>query len=196
MAPPQRWINVTDPGWTFCRSLPHVTAWFTEYCAIVVRRMVWMFAVRPCEAAIQYRNGMGTNTTHWRVGTLGITRSTKWAAVWAMRRPAHDGQNPRRLPLKARSTSFLQVSQPSRRKPWARMPHCLGLLALPIRPQGAQRCAASAAAVGGSVNAAAPEQTIAGELIAFQALCCLALDMTFWLPQTAAVWAQVEGQER
>ena len=27
MAPPKRWINVTDPGWTFCRSLPRVTAW-------------------------------------------------------------------------------------------------------------------------------------------------------------------------
>jgi hypothetical protein len=27
--PPKRWINVTDPGWTLCRSLPLLTAWFT-----------------------------------------------------------------------------------------------------------------------------------------------------------------------
>src|SRR5262245_57843590 len=30
-----------------------------------------------------------------------MTRSTRWAAVWAMRRLAHDGQNPCRLQLKA-----------------------------------------------------------------------------------------------
>ena len=35
-----------------------------------------------------------------------------------MRRPAHDGQNPHRLPLKASSISCLQVSHPRRRKPW------------------------------------------------------------------------------
>ena len=72
------------------------------------------FAVSSWDAAVQYRKGAGTETTHWRVGTQGMTRSTRWAAVWAMRRPAHDGQNPRRLQLKARSTSCLQVSQPSR----------------------------------------------------------------------------------
>src|ERR1700746_3611264 len=78
--------------------------------------IVWTMAVRSCEEAIQYRNGIGTETTHWRVGTQGITRSTRCAAVWAIRRPAHDGQNPRRLQLKASSISCLQVSHPRRRK--------------------------------------------------------------------------------
>ena len=59
---------------------------------------------------------MGTDTTHWRVGTQGMTPSTKCAAVWAMRRPAHDGQKPRRLQLKASRTSCLQVSHPSKRQ--------------------------------------------------------------------------------
>src|SRR4029434_375833 len=72
--------------------------------------MVWTMAVRPCEEAIQYRNGIGTETTHGRVGTQGITHSTRCAAVWAMRRPAHDGQNPRRLQLKARRTSFAGIT--------------------------------------------------------------------------------------
>src|SRR5574341_883431 len=62
---------------------------------------------------------MGTETTHCRVGTQGLTHSTRWAAVWAIRRPAHDGQNPRRLQLKGSSSSCWHVSQPSRRKPWA-----------------------------------------------------------------------------
>jgi hypothetical protein len=58
--------------------------------------IVWTVAVRSCEEAIQYRKGMGTETTHCRVGPQGMTCSTRWAAIWAMRRPAHDGQNPRR----------------------------------------------------------------------------------------------------
>src|SRR5262249_12492037 len=85
---------------TCCRSTPALTAWLTSYCPIVVRMIVWTRAVRSCEEAIQYRKGMGTDTTHWRVGTQGRTHSTRWAAVWAMRRAAHDGQNPRRLQLK------------------------------------------------------------------------------------------------
>src|SRR3989442_2640007 len=63
--------------------------------------MVWIFAVRSFDEDIQYRKGRGTDTTHCRVGTQGITPSTRWAAVWAIRRPAHEGQNPRRLQLKA-----------------------------------------------------------------------------------------------
>ena len=86
--------------------------------------IVWTVAVRSCDEAIQYRKGMGTETTHWRTGTQGMTCSTRCPAVYAMRRPAHDGQNPRRLQLKGNSNSWWQVSQPSRRKPWARMPHC------------------------------------------------------------------------
>jgi hypothetical protein len=43
--------------------------------------IVWTCAVRSCKEAIQYRKGTGTDTTHWRVGTQGITRSTRCAAV-------------------------------------------------------------------------------------------------------------------
>src|SRR5215813_14491412 len=67
--------------------------------------MVCTCAVRSREAAIQYRKGTGTETTHWRVGTQGMTCSTRCAAVWAMRRPAQDGQKPRRLQLKGTSSS-------------------------------------------------------------------------------------------
>src|SRR5215475_15467758 len=75
---------------------------------MAVRMMVWTCAVSSWDAAIQYRRGTGTDTTHWRVGTQEMTCSTRWAAVCAMRlcsqvalatrfAPAHDGQNPRRL---------------------------------------------------------------------------------------------------
>src|SRR6266567_1183815 len=90
---------------------------------MVVRMMVWTLAVRSCEDVIQYRSGIGTETTHCRVATQGMTCSTRWAAIWAMRRPAHEGQNPRRLQLKGTRSSCLHVSQPRRRKPWARIPH-------------------------------------------------------------------------
>jgi hypothetical protein len=124
MALPKRWRKVTDSGWTLARARARVTALFTAYCPIVVRMIVWTVAVSSWDAAIHYRKGTGTETTHGGVGTQGMTRSTRWAAVWAMRRPAHDGHNPRRLQLKASSTSCVQVSQPSRSKPWARVPHC------------------------------------------------------------------------
>src|SRR4029450_13217453 len=71
--------------------------------------MVWTWAVSSWDAAIQYRRGTGTDTTHWRVGTQGMTCSTRWAAVCAMRRPAQEGQNPRRLQLKASSNSCISA---------------------------------------------------------------------------------------
>jgi hypothetical protein len=49
---------------------------------------------------------MGSENTHWRTGTCGMTWSTKCAAVCDMRRAPHDGQKPRRLQLKARSLSW------------------------------------------------------------------------------------------
>src|SRR5215510_12771076 len=79
---------------------------------MVVRMIVWTLTVRSGEAAIQYRKGMGTETTHWRVGTQGMTHSTRWAAVWAIRRAAHDGQNPRRLQLKASNISAYRCHIP------------------------------------------------------------------------------------
>jgi hypothetical protein len=68
------------------------------------------------------RSGIGSDNTHCRTGTCGITWSPRWAAVCDMRRAPHDGQNPRRLQLKASSLSWPHSSQRSRRKPCARMP--------------------------------------------------------------------------
>ena len=64
---------------------------------------------------------MGSDSTHWRTGTRGMTWSTRCAAVCAMRRAPHDGQKPRRLQLNATSLSWPQSPQRSLRKPWARM---------------------------------------------------------------------------
>ena len=49
--------------------------------------------------------GLSSDSTHCRTGTCGRTWSTRCAAVCAMRRAPHDGQNPRRLQLKASSLS-------------------------------------------------------------------------------------------
>ena len=48
-------------------------------------------------AASSHRRFHGTMSPNCRVATCGITRSTQWAAFSAIRRPAHDGQNPRVL---------------------------------------------------------------------------------------------------
>jgi hypothetical protein len=34
---------------------------------------------------IHYRKGISTDTTHCRVGTQGLTHTTRWTAVWTMR---------------------------------------------------------------------------------------------------------------
>ena len=69
------------------------------------------------------RSAIGSDSTHWRTGTCGMTWSTRCAAVCDMRRAPHDGQNPRRLQLKASSLSWPHSPQRSLRKPCARMPH-------------------------------------------------------------------------
>src|SRR3954471_23208572 len=56
-------------------------------------------------AANRMRSGIGNESTHWRTGTRGITQSTRWAALCAMRRAPQEGQNPRRLQEKATSLS-------------------------------------------------------------------------------------------
>jgi restriction endonuclease Mrr len=55
-------------------------------------------------------------------GRLGKTRSTRWAALSAMRRPPHEGQKPLPLHENATNRSLPHASQCTRRKPWARMP--------------------------------------------------------------------------
>jgi hypothetical protein len=90
----------------------------------VVRIMGWPCAVSSWDAAIPDRQGPGTETTHWRMGTRETTCATRWAVVCAIRRPAHDGHNPRRLQMKGSRSSWWQVSRPSRSKPCARTPPC------------------------------------------------------------------------
>ena len=48
-------------------------------------------------AASSTRSGIGSDSTHYRTGTCGMRWSTRWAAVYDIRRAPHEGQNPRRL---------------------------------------------------------------------------------------------------
>ena len=59
-----------------------------------VAEVAQLTAVSSWDAAIQYRRGTGTDTTHWRVGPRG-SPARPGGRRSAMRRPAHDGQNPR-----------------------------------------------------------------------------------------------------
>ena len=54
-------------------------------------------------SARKQHNRFGTEITHWCTDTGGMTRSTKCAAVCAMRQPLHDGQTP--LPLHENATT-------------------------------------------------------------------------------------------
>jgi hypothetical protein len=63
------------------------------------------------------------DSTQWRTGTRGMTRSTSQAVVSAMRGALHEGQMPRRLQENTTSFSWPHPAQRSLRKPWARMPH-------------------------------------------------------------------------
>src|SRR5690606_19148792 len=63
------------------------------------------------------------DSTHCLTGTRGMTRSTRIAAVSAMRLAPHEGHNPRRLHENATSFSCAHSLQRTRRKPCARMPH-------------------------------------------------------------------------
>jgi len=80
-----------------------------------------------CSAPLQSRCGLrGIRppeiTPGRRAGTRGITSSTRCAALRAMRRAPHEGQNPRRLQENATRFSWAQPAQRRRRKPCARRP--------------------------------------------------------------------------
>src|SRR6266571_2654344 len=74
---------------------------------MVVRMIVWTCAVSSWDAAIQYRRGIGTDTTHCRVGTQGMTHATRWAAVWAIRRPRTRRTKPAPLATEGQQQLFL-----------------------------------------------------------------------------------------
>jgi hypothetical protein len=61
--------------------------------------------------------------THWRTSRRGNAWSRRCAAASAMRRVLHEGQTPRPLQEKATKKSAPQLSQRTRAKPWARVPH-------------------------------------------------------------------------
>jgi hypothetical protein len=73
--------------------------------------------------AASARRSKGSESTYWRTGTSGTTRSTRCAAVFAMRRPAQLGHAPRCLHENATSRSWPQLSQRQCTKPCANTPH-------------------------------------------------------------------------
>ena len=103
--------------------------------------------------------GIGSDSTHWRTGTCGMTWSTGCAAVCAMRRAPHAGQNPRRLQLNATRLSWPQSPQRRRRKPWARMPHSRKTSNSSLTTCGSSAPAAPSAGRRRSRRAAAPGGT-------------------------------------
>jgi hypothetical protein len=67
---------------------------------------------------------MGSDGTHRRAGTCGLTWSTGCAAVRDIRRTPHEGRNPRCLQLKASSLSCPHSPQRSLRKPSMKLAAC------------------------------------------------------------------------
>ena len=65
--------------------------------SISARKIFVSAATARGRSARNRRNRLGTEITHCRTGTGGMTRSTRCAAVWAMWRPLQDGQTPRPL---------------------------------------------------------------------------------------------------
>ena len=119
-ADPKRWISVTAPP---CPSSAGSSAASSRW-RVITRCTACSTGVTSCGcAASSTRSGIGSDSTHCRTGTCGMTWSTRCAAVCDMRRAPHEGQNPRRLQLKASSLSWPHSPQRSRRDPCARMPH-------------------------------------------------------------------------
>ncbi len=113
-ADPKRWISVTAPPWpSSARSPASSSRW-----RVITRCTTCSTGVTSSGcAASSTRNGIDSDSTHRRTGTCGMTWSTMWAAVRDMRRAPHDGQNPRRLQLKASSLSWPHSPERSLRKP-------------------------------------------------------------------------------
>ena len=73
-------------------------------------------------SARKQRNRFGTEITHCRTGTGGMTRATRCAAVCAIRRPLQDGQTPRPLHEKATTKPCPHEAQRALPNPKQRMP--------------------------------------------------------------------------
>jgi len=91
-AEPNLWTDVTAP------LLPNGRPVALRYHRVMRRRATRRTpSTRSVRRASNQRRLKGTVSTHWRVATHGITRSTQCAEVSAIRRPAQLGQNPRVL---------------------------------------------------------------------------------------------------
>jgi hypothetical protein len=73
-------------------------------------------------SARKQRSRFGTEITHCRTGTGGIMRSTRCAAVCAIRRPLQEGQTPRLLQEKATTKTCPHEAQRALPNPKHRMP--------------------------------------------------------------------------
>jgi hypothetical protein len=76
-------------------------------------------------SARKQRNRFGTEITHCRTGTGGMTRSTRCAADCAIRRPLQEGQTPRPLHEKATTKPCPHEAQRALPNPKQRMPQFL-----------------------------------------------------------------------
>src|SRR5262245_42111206 len=92
MLPPAVCRSVTAPG--RLSTTPASRALLRSHPNTACRKMSRMAVDNP-GAKPGYRNESGSVSTHCRTGTCGSTRSTRFAAVSAMRRPPQLGQKPR-----------------------------------------------------------------------------------------------------
>ncbi len=118
-ADPKRWISVTAPLWPSSALSPAAPSrWRVSTRCTTCSTGV---TSSGC-AASSTRSGIGSDSTHCRTGTWGMTWSIRCAAVCGIRRAPHDGQKPRRFQLNASSLSWPHSPQRSLRKPRAWMP--------------------------------------------------------------------------
>ncbi len=118
--PPKRWISVTVPVLTSDLLNP---AFLHRCCEMV---LVTMFKISVMILGLMASSSLiwiGKLSTHWRMGLIGKTSSTRWIAVSAIRLPPQLGQKPRRLHEKATRCSLGQDSHLDLKKPWAKIPH-------------------------------------------------------------------------
>jgi hypothetical protein len=117
---PKRCTNMTAPPRAFTRLCP---LRLINHDSIARTTMRSTEPIASGSLANKNRNGNGTLSTHWRIGTSGSTSSTSNAAVPTMRRAPQLGHQPRRLQENATSFSAWHASQRTRRKPCSSRPH-------------------------------------------------------------------------
>src|SRR5262245_66170159 len=92
MRPPAVCRSVTAAGRP--STTPASRALLRSHPNTASRKVSRMAVDNPGAKPARDRNGSGSVSTHCRTGTCGSTRSTRFAAVSAMRRPPQLGQKP------------------------------------------------------------------------------------------------------